>query len=413
MSSRSGKRSGDGVARGGLAADSGANGRERVSGHGRPSGRDGVVGEHGVAGGGGALGRGAVLGRERVGELQRARILAAMTELVRERGVGRVAVAHVVGRSGVSRRTFYEFFEDRDDCLLAAFDRAVQQVAAVVLPAYQAAAEERWEEQIRAALAALLGFLEQEPALGGLCVVDALAAERVLLEPRARIVNVLVDAVHRGTRAGTRAAGRGGAGMTSGTGGAGRVVASIARGKPRTSRGASAASSPGGRHPPGRIVAEGTVGAVLAVVHARICEPNPKPLSGLLGPLMGIVVLPYLGPAAVERELARPVPRRRRRLAPPSDPLRELDMRLTYRTLRVLLAIAELDGLGSSPSSRQVADAAGVSDQGQISKLLWRLEHLGLIDNNASNSSKGEPNAWTLTPRGHQVERAIRTQVNT
>jgi DNA-binding MarR family transcriptional regulator len=208
--------------------------------------------------------------------------------------------------------------------------------------------------------------LMMSPNLGHLCVVDALAAERQVLKHRARVVSRLVDTVHRGARA----------------------------------AGSSAA----------RIVAEGAVGAVLAVIHARMCETRPKPLAGLLGPLMGIIVLPYLGPAAAERELARPTPRARKRPAVPSDPLRELDMRLTYRTVRVLLAIAELGGRGSDPSGRQVADAAGVADQGQISKLLWRLENLGLIKNSAIGRGKGEPNAWTLTPKGHEVERSIRAQ---
>src|SRR5580692_11035813 len=85
------------------------------------------------------------LGRERVGEIQRARILAAMTELVRERGIGGVTVAHVVVRSGVSRRTFYELFEDREDCLLAAFEQAVACAAATVLHDYEAAGA-IWEE---------------------------------------------------------------------------------------------------------------------------------------------------------------------------------------------------------------------------------------------------------------------------
>ena len=81
-------------------------------------------------------------------------------------------------------------------------------------------------------------------------------------------------------------------------------------------------------------------------------------------------------------------------------------MRLTYRTVRVLLAISE----HPAASGRQVADAAGVADQGQISKLLWRLESLGLIDNSARGRGKGEPNAWVLTARGREVERAIRDQ---
>ncbi len=52
-------------------------------------------------------------------------------------------------------------------------------------------------------------------------------------------------------------------------------------------------------------------------------------------------------------------------------------MRLTYRTVRVLMAIAELPG----GSNREVAERAGIVDQGQISKMLTRLEYQGLIVN--------------------------------
>jgi hypothetical protein len=208
-------------------------------------------------------------------------------------------------------------------------------------------------------------------------VVDALAADRRVLERRARVVEALIDAMHEG---GARP-----------------------RGIP-------------GRRPP-RLVAEGAVGAVLAIVHARLCEPDPKPLSGLQGQLMGMIVLPYRGAEAAERELRRRAPRPRRHptpAAPAPDPLRELDMRLTYRTLRVLLAIAELGGRGAgggrAPSSREVADASGISDQGQMSKLLWRLAHLGLIANDAERQGRGEPNAWRLTAKGQEVQRAIHAQ---
>ncbi len=324
-----------------------------------------------------------------------------MTELVREQGVAAINVGHVVGRSGVSRRTFYELFSDRDDCLLAAFDQALERAVAAVLPAYEQAAggaggnfadrgaaagvEARgakangaagpWEAKIRAGLAALLGFLDEEPAMGGLLVVDALAAERPVLERRAKVVDALIDAVHRG---GARP-----------------------RGGP-------------GRRPP-RIVAEGAVGAVLAVIHVRLSARDPKPLAGLLNQLMGMIVLPYQGPEAAERELGRQAPKPRRRPTPttPADPLRELGMRLTYRTVRVLLAIGELGGRGSNPSSREVADASGISDQGQMSKLLWRLEHLGLIETAVRHHGRGEPNAWSLTPKGREVERTIRSQTGT
>ncbi len=206
-------------------------------------------------------------------------------------------------------------------------------------------------------------------------MVDALAAGGAALERRTRIVDALVDAVHEG-------------------GAAQRGTA------PR----------------PERIVAEGVVGAVLAVIHARLTQRPAGSVAGLLNALMGIIVLPYLGPAAAARERQKPVARRRRATKRTVDPLRGLDMRLTYRTVRVLLAVAELGGRGSEggrgSNNREVADASGVSDQGQMSKLLWRLESLGLIVNTTANHGKGAPNAWTLTSKGHEVEQAIHTQTS-
>ena len=342
--------------------------------------------------------------RGRVGEIQRARIISAMGELVRERGPGAVTVAHVVARSGVSRRTFYELFTDREDCFLAAFDIAIARAAESVLLAYGAPG--KWRERIRAGLEAALCFLDAEPELGYLCVVGALGGGDRALERRTAVVRSLVDAVHEGRRE-NRAARR-----------------------------------------PERLVAEGLVGAVLAVVHARLVEqaarptagspveagsaageprrtpdsgagarrrtPDsaraPRPLLSLLNPLMGMIVLPYLGQAASEREQRRPAPRARRPAAPRVDPLRELDMRLTYRTVRVLLAIDTLGGRGPNPSNRQVATAAGISDQGQISKLLARLQALGLVGNAGGDHAKGEPNAWALTPRGRDVTRTLQAQ---
>jgi len=78
-------------------------------------------------------------------------------------------------------------------------------------------------------------------------------------------------------------------------------------------------------------------------------------------------------------------------------------MRLTYRTSRVLMAIAERPGT----SNREVSERAGIVDQGQISRLLGRLEGLGLISNLGGGAIRGAPNAWTLTAAGEDVEREI------
>ena len=78
-------------------------------------------------------------------------------------------------------------------------------------------------------------------------------------------------------------------------------------------------------------------------------------------------------------------------------------MRLTYRTVRVLMAVAEHPGA----SNRQVGVASGMNDQGQISKLLSRLHRLGLIANDGIGPAKGAPNAWTLTTKGHAIHATI------
>jgi AcrR family transcriptional regulator len=287
-------------------------------------------------------------------------MIAALIEVAGERGVSGVAVAHIVARSGVSRRTFYELFEDRDACFLAAFDLAVERAAQRVRPPFEEAGA--WGERTREALAALLEFLEDEPGMGRLLLVDTLGAGPVALDRRARIVDALVDAVDDARREAKRSL------------------------------------------PVTRLTAEGVVGAVLGVLHTRLAQGDSRSMTGLLGALMAIVVLPYQGSAKAVREASRPAPRRRRGAPSHGDPLRDLDMRLTYRTVRVLLAIAGHPGA----SNRQVADAAGVQDQGQISKLLARLEHLGLIDNSCAGPLRGEPNVWSLTVKGREIVRSIR-----
>ncbi len=150
------------------------------------------------------------------------------------------------------------------------------------------------------------------------------------------------------------------------------------------------------------------MGAVLAVIHRRLVVADTRePLTGLLGSLMGAIVMPYQGGAAAQKELDKPAP-----LLKPNptrhygDPLEGLDMRITYRTVRALIAIASAPGA----SNREIAAAAGISDQGQVSKLLARLGHLGLVHNEGVGPAKGAPNAWTLTAKGHHVEQAIRVQ---
>jgi AcrR family transcriptional regulator/DNA-binding MarR family transcriptional regulator len=303
--------------------------------------------------------------RSDLARIQRARVLGAMVEVCGERGVGNVTVAHVVARAGVSRRTFYELFEDREDCFLAAFDHALERAAATVVPAYEDG--NIWRARLRAGLTALLGFLEDEPGLGRLLVVDALGAGPRALVRRTSVLGVLIETVDRGRR--------------------------MVGGEPS-----------GGKEPP-PLAAEGVVGAVFSVIHARLLEQDVV-LSGLLNPLMSMIVMPYLGQSTARRELNRPIPKARQTQSPRTDPLRDLDLRLTYRTILVLMAIAEHPGA----SNRQIGEQAGVHDQGQISKLLGRLHNLGLVQNTGAGHNRGAPNEWALTTKGQNIQHAISAQ---
>jgi AcrR family transcriptional regulator len=293
-------------------------------------------------------------------EIQRSRLLAAMVEECAERGAANVSVAHVVSRAGVSRRTFYEIFTDGEDCFLAAFDESVARASRYVLESYDHDAS--WAERIRTSFTGLLSFLDAESAVGQLLLVGSLGAGPGALERRRRLIVQMIALVDEGRKE----------------------------------------SKVGDELPP--LTAEGLVGGVLSVLHSRLLDHDSGQLVELSGPLMSMIVLPYLGQAAARKELARPAPCAPvQPLSPSPDPLRELGMRLTYRTVRVLLAVAATPG----GSNREVADASGISDQGQISKLLARLHGLGLIENTGSGSVRGAPNSWVLTDRGWKVQGAL------
>ncbi|HEY1688733.1 MAG TPA: TetR/AcrR family transcriptional regulator [Solirubrobacteraceae bacterium] len=297
-------------------------------------------------------------------------MIVAAAAAARERGAAAVSVTDVVTRAGVSRRTFYEVFADREECLQSTLEEAIARASAKVLPAWRA--ERGWREAIRAGLLAFLSFLDEEPRLGVFLIVDALGAGDLVLARRVQVTDSLIDAVDQGR--------------------------SLARSPQSLSR----------------LAAEGVVGAVLSIVHARLVARSRTDtgtaMTGLLGELLGVVALPYLGPAAAAKEAASPAPAPTCASAPPTtSALSELEIRLTYRTVRVLRAMGELAEDGLAPSNRAIGARAGVDDQGQISKLLSRLARAGLVENAGGGRERGKANAWRLTDRGAQVEQAVRS----
>ncbi len=310
----------------------------------------------------------AALHGRRLFDVQRSRLLSAAVKTVDELGYADATVAHITARARVSRRTFYELFANREECLAAMLDELVALAEAEVNGS--GAAELEWCERVRTGLWAILSFFDREPQLARVCVVQAARGGPAVLARRDEILAGLAEVIDGGRRAG-------------------------GRGRERT-----------------RLTAEGLAGATQAIVYARILRGERRPLTGMLGELMGMIVLPYQGPAAARRVQARPAPGRgagTRGVAIEAagvaeDPLDGVTMRLTYRTARVLEGVAEWPGA----SNRDVGDRAGISDPGQVSKLLARLQRLGLLENRGDRPVRGEPNAWTLTERGERVTRSIR-----
>lgn len=302
-----------------------------------------------------------------------------MADEVAHRGPSGVTVARIIARAGVSRRAFYEIFDDVEDCLLETLNWAIALAQARAEAAY--ARERTWREAVRSGLAALLRFFDENPLLAQLCIVHAAAGGPRVLERRAEVLLELGDVVDRA-----------------------RQRRALAR-------------------EPSPVVAEGVVGAVVAVLYGRLLgrggpagghsapKPSDPQLIDLHGELMSLIVLPYLGANAAARELERPPP------APPIDSellsprssgraMLELPHgRLTYRTVRVLRAVAERPG----GSNRDIAERADIVDQGQISKILARLQEQDLLVNRGgSPHTRGTPNAWWLTERGQSLEHALR-----
>jgi AcrR family transcriptional regulator len=112
----------------------------------------------------------------------RDRILAGMIAAVVERGYAATTITDVVRHARVSRRTFYEHFEDKQACFLAAYDA----VSDAILGAIEGAAAEHddWRERIVAGVRAYLHGLAMEPEIARVFTVDVLSAGPDALQRR-------------------------------------------------------------------------------------------------------------------------------------------------------------------------------------------------------------------------------------
>jgi len=187
-------------------------------------------------------------------------ILDAVVEVVAERGVTDASVDRVLARTGLSRRAFYACFEDLEECLVAVLDGALRRAAPLVVEAFTREGG-AWWEGMRAALAAMLVFFESEPALARVCLVEVQGAGPRVREHRERIFEAFRGLVVE------------------------RIESEVSHASP--------------------LAAEGLFASVVGIVNARLLARESRPLVELLGPVMGIIVGPFMDEAQVEREIER------------------------------------------------------------------------------------------------------------
>ena len=200
--------------------------------------------------------------REFIVQNQRERIVTALVDTVAERGYNSTTVANITKAASVSRRTFYEHFDDKEACFIAAYDMVSDHIRASM----QAAAEvfDEWPQQVRAALGTMLRFLAGEPDLARLCMVEPVAAGGE------------IAARHRASMQG--------------------FIEILKAGRPEH----------GGERPLPEVTEETLVGGIISLIVREISAGRAGQLEELLPDLVELTLAPYLGAEEAERLAQHP-----------------------------------------------------------------------------------------------------------
>ncbi len=134
--------------------------------------------------------------REQVAHNQRERLIAGLATAVAEHGYNAVTITHITKAAAVSRRVFYENFEGKEECFLAAFDVVVAHIGELIAEAVEAAPD--WPHQAVAAAREALAFLASEPDLARLCLVESQSAGPAVAKRFHEAVRDLVPPLERG-----------------------------------------------------------------------------------------------------------------------------------------------------------------------------------------------------------------------
>ena len=129
---------------------------------------------------------------------QRQRILAAVAEATSERGYARMSVEDVVRGAGVSRRTFYELFDNKEHVFLEAYDQVGNLLVAAVRAANES--ENGFANRVTAGFRVFLELLEASPAFARMCIVEVMAAGPEAFAKRTHVMGEFAKLIEENAR---------------------------------------------------------------------------------------------------------------------------------------------------------------------------------------------------------------------
>lgn len=121
----------------------------------------------------------------------RKRLLEGMAHAVAGKGYPDTTIADIVREASVSRRTFYEHFSTKAECLIALYEAASRNALKVLREAIDPAHE--WQTQVDAALSAYLGCMAQNPVLMRTLFIEILGLGAEGLAARRRVNQEIAD----------------------------------------------------------------------------------------------------------------------------------------------------------------------------------------------------------------------------
>jgi AcrR family transcriptional regulator len=189
---------------------------------------------------------------------QRERLLEATVAAMAERGYSELSVKDLIDRAGISRRTFYQFFNDKLDCVFAAHQMAFSHLSQAIVDACGSRAE--WAERVDAAIGAALEFAARSPNEAHLIVVSCHTASEPNLASRGRVAHEKLAA-----------------------------LLNVGRRQVQDSR------------KPPTLTEQAVIGAAMSVVGVRLLAGEAEDLPKLRPELTQIILAPYLGDKEARR----------------------------------------------------------------------------------------------------------------